>query len=83
MQLVFLALQVGEKSAHSEKSTALTISSVYTNGNPMCATKKPLIAGPTTEPIWNTLLFQVTAFENASRGTKVGKKELRAAQLKV
>src|SRR4030095_4809350 len=55
----------------------------YTNENPTYATKNPLRAGPTTDPIWKTLLFQVTAFANASRGTRVGKNELRAAQLNV
>src|SRR5215475_12012508 len=58
-------------------------SRTYTNENPTYATKNPLRAGPTTDPIWKTLLFQVTAFANASRGTRVGKNELRAAQLNV
>ena len=39
--------------------------------------------GPTTDPIWKMLLFQVTAFEKASRDTSVGKNELRAAQANV
>ena len=40
----------------------------------------PPSAGPSTQLIWNMLLFQVTAFAKISRGTRVGKKELRAAQ---
>ena len=39
--------------------------------------------GPTTDPIWKTLLFQVTALAKASRDTNVGKNELRAAHPKV
>ena len=39
--------------------------------------------GPTTDPIWKKLLFQVTAFEKASRDTRVGKNELRAAHANV
>src|SRR5438034_10405178 len=64
-----------------KKANAHSASSRYTNGNPTYATSNPLRAGPTTDPIRNTLLFQVTALAKASRGTKVGKNELRAAQL--
>src|SRR4029077_9959715 len=66
-----------------KNAKAQSASSRYTNGKPTYATKKPPTAGPTTDPIWKTLLFHVTAFANASRGTKVGKNELRAVQLKV
>src|SRR5215217_8117393 len=66
-----------------KKENEQSASSRYTNENPRYATRNPLKAGPTTDPIWKTLLFQVTAFANASRGTRVGKNELRAAQLNV
>src|SRR5262249_9179242 len=66
-----------------KNANAHSVSSRYTNGKPIYATSNPLTAGPTTDPIWKTLLFHVTAFANASRGTRVGKKELRAVQLNV
>ncbi len=45
--------------------------------------RKPTSAGPTTLLTWKRLLFQVTALAKISRGTRVGKNELRAAQPKV
>src|ERR1700757_1099142 len=66
-----------------KNANAHSASSRYTKGNPTYATNNPLRAGPATHPIWKTLLFQVTALANASRGTNVGKNELRAAQLNV
>src|SRR3954467_6362977 len=70
--------RISRKNANAQRA-----SSRYTNGNPTHARKNPLKAGPTTDPIWKMLLFQVTAFANASRGTNVGKNALRAAQLNV
>ena len=52
-------------------------------GNPIRTMSNPPAAGPSTQLIWKMLLFQVTALANVSRGTSVGKKELRAAQPKV
>src|SRR5438094_8663085 len=66
-----------------KNANAHSASSRYTNGNPTYATNNPLMAGPTTHPIRKTLLFQVTALANASRGTSVAKNELHADQLNV
>src|SRR5882724_13195753 len=79
---LFCVLRRMSRTSRKNKN-AQSASSRYTNAKPTYATKNPLRAGPTTDPIWKTLLFHVTAFANESRGTRVGKNELRAAQLNV
>ena len=52
----------------------------YTQPTPVDAISSPPSDGPTTDAVWNMIVFRLIAFGRCSRGTSVGTSALRAGR---